>query len=181
MKRVPARTIVHLGNSGTIRYAQLEPARHDLSFQSNRGTSGIDGSLSTAVGAAMVSENQHLAILGDLSFVYDSNALWNRNFPSNLKIIVLNDKGGGIFRLLEGPDQMPFFDEFSVASHPVALEHMAKAFGMNFLYANDDYTLGNCLDTLFAAGSEKTLLEVDTSGSENSGIFKKFYTSIMQQ
>ncbi|MDF1570838.1 MAG: 2-succinyl-5-enolpyruvyl-6-hydroxy-3-cyclohexene-1-carboxylic-acid synthase [Bacteroidales bacterium] len=181
MKRVPAHTIVHVGNSGTIRYAQLEPARADLTFQSNRGTSGIDGSLSTAVGTAMVSEKQHLAVLGDLSFMYDSNALWNRNFPSNLKIIVLNDKGGGIFRLLDGPDRMPFFDEFSVAGHPVALEHMAKAFGMNFLYANDDYTLGSCLDTLFATGAEKTLLDVDTSGSENSGIFKKFYTSIKQQ
>jgi 2-succinyl-5-enolpyruvyl-6-hydroxy-3-cyclohexene-1-carboxylate synthase len=181
MKRVPANTKVHLGNSGTIRYAQLEPARPDLMFQSNRGTSGIDGSLSTAVGAAMVSENQHLAILGDLSFMYDSNALWNRSFPPNLQVIVLNDQGGGIFRLLDGPDKMPFFEEFSVAAHPVALEHMAKAFGMNFLYANNDYTLSKCLDTLFAGGSENLLLEVDTSASENSGIFKKFYSTIQQQ
>ena len=180
IKRVPAHTTVHLGNSGTIRYAQLEPARPDLAFQSNRGTSGIDGSLSTAVGAAMVSENQHLAILGDLSFMYDSNALWNRSFPPNLQVIVLNDKGGGIFRLLDGPDKMPFFEDFSVAAHPVALEHMAKAFGMNFLYANNDYTLSKCLDTLFADRSENLLLEVDTSGSENSGIFKKFYLSIQQ-
>jgi 2-succinyl-5-enolpyruvyl-6-hydroxy-3-cyclohexene-1-carboxylate synthase len=181
LKKVPANTTVHLGNSGTIRYAQLEPARHDLKFQSNRGTSGIDGSLSTAVGATIVSEDPHLAILGDLSFMYDSNALWNRNFPSNLKIIVLNDKGGGIFRLLDGPDQMPFFEEFSVAGHPVALEHIAKAFGMNFLYANNDYTLEKSLDTLFATGSENALLEVDTSGSENSGIFKQFYKSIQHQ
>lgn len=178
LARVPAHTTVHLGNSGTVRYAQMEPARHDLSFQSNRGTSGIDGSLSTAVGAAMVSKKPHLAILGDLSFMYDSNALWNGNFPSNLKIIVLNDKGGGIFRLLDGPDRMPFFGEFSVTHHPVAMEHLAKAFGMNFLYANNDYTLERSLDTLFAGEPGAGMLEVDTSGSENSGIFKLFYKSI---
>lgn len=178
LEKIPANTTVHLGNSGVIRYAQLKPARTDLRYQSNRGTSGIDGSLSTAVGAAMVSEELHVAIVGDLSFVYDSNALWNRNFPPNLKIIVLNDKGGGIFRLLDGPDRMPFFGEFSVTRHPVTLKHIVKAFGMNILLANNDYTLDECLDTLFKKGAAATVMEVDTSSSENSGIFKQFFNSI---
>ncbi len=178
MEKIPANTMVHLGNSGVIRYAQLLPARTDLRYQSNRGTSGIDGSLSTAVGAAMVSEKMHLAIIGDLSFVYDSNALWNRNFPSNLKIIILNDQGGGIFRLLDGPDRMPFFEEFSVTRHPVTIKHIVKAFGMNILPSNSDYTLDECLDTLFKKGAEATVLEVDTSTSENSGIFKQFFNAI---
>ncbi len=178
LEKIPVNTTVHLGNSGVIRYAQLLPARADLRYQSNRGTSGIDGSLSTAVGAAMVSEELHVAIVGDLSFVYDSNALWNRNFPPNLKIIVLNDKGGGIFRLLDGPDRMPFFGEFSVTRHPVTLKHIVKAFGMNILLANNDYTVDEGLDTLFEKGATATVMEVDTSSSENSGIFKQFFNSI---
>nr|MDA3821610.1 2-succinyl-5-enolpyruvyl-6-hydroxy-3-cyclohexene-1-carboxylic-acid synthase [Bacteroidales bacterium] len=76
IEAIPGNSTVHLGNSGTIRYSQLLPARPDLGYHSNRGTSGIDGSLSTAVGAAMVSEDLHVIILGDLSFGYDSNALW---------------------------------------------------------------------------------------------------------
>ena len=81
MEKVPEGTVVHLGNSATIRNAQLFKARRGLRYCSNRGTSGIDGSVSAAVGAAMVSEDPHLLLLGDLSFVYDYNALWNKNFP----------------------------------------------------------------------------------------------------
>ncbi|MCK4746039.1 MAG: 2-succinyl-5-enolpyruvyl-6-hydroxy-3-cyclohexene-1-carboxylic-acid synthase, partial [Bacteroidales bacterium] len=91
VSRVPSGTVMHLGNSATIRYSQLTPMRKDLLYYSNRGTSGIDGCVSSAVGAALVSEKMHLLVLGDLSFVYDSNALWNKDFPDNLKIVVMND------------------------------------------------------------------------------------------
>ncbi|MEX0987259.1 MAG: 2-succinyl-5-enolpyruvyl-6-hydroxy-3-cyclohexene-1-carboxylic-acid synthase [Bacteroidales bacterium] len=178
---IPGGSTVHLGNSGTIRYAQLQPTRQDLAYYSNRGTSGIDGSLSAAVGAAMVSTGLHVIVLGDLSFVYDSNALWNREFPGNLKIIILNDKGGGIFRLLDGPDRMPFFEKFSVASHPVTIQHIAKAFGIDHKYANDKATLLTTLPTLFSADSGAVVFEVDTSESENSSIFKQFFKSIHNQ
>ncbi len=97
LSAAPSGSIIHLGNSSTIRYSQVLPHRKDLSYYSNRGTSGIDGCVSTAVGAAMVSEQMHILLVGDLSFVYDSNALWNSKFPDNLKIVVLNDGGEGSF------------------------------------------------------------------------------------
>ncbi len=178
LSQVPPDTTVHLGNSGTIRYSQLASIRTDLTCHSNRGTSGIDGSLSAAVGAAMVSPGPHLAILGDLGFVYDSNALWNKNFPNSLKIIVLNDQGGGIFRLLDGPSRMPFFEEFSVTSHPVSLQHLTEAFGLKHLYASDMTGLINALATLFSGDTGPALLEVNTSKSENSAIFKQFFKSL---
>ena len=108
----PSGSVIHLGNSSAIRYSQILPQRGDLTYYSNRGTSGIDGCVSAAVGAAMVSGLLHILLVGDLSFVYDSNAMWNKDFPANLKIVVLNDGGGGIFRLLEGPIKMEFFEEF---------------------------------------------------------------------
>jgi 2-succinyl-5-enolpyruvyl-6-hydroxy-3-cyclohexene-1-carboxylate synthase len=175
LNAVHAHTIVHLGNSATIRNSQLLPARPDLEYYSNRGISGIDGSLSTAVGSAMVSDHQHLLLIGDLSFVYDSNALWNRNFPENLKIIVLNDGGGGIFRLLEGPDRMDFFEEFSITHHPVSLELLSGAFGRSFGRARDFGELDRLMETLFASGTGLTVVEVDTTSSENSRIFKQLF------
>lgn len=171
----PGGTVLHLGNSSTIRYSQLLPVRHDLVYHSNRGTSGIDGSLSTAVGAAMVSENLHLLLLGDLSFVYDSNALWNQRFPDNLKIVVLNDGGGGIFRLLKGPDQMDFFEEFSVTHHPVSLELLSQAFGREFQRVNSMEGLNKKMAHLFQPGSSLEILEVDATERENSRIFKEFF------
>lgn len=176
MEAVPPQTVIHLGNSATIRLSQLLRARPDLQYFSNRGVSGIDGSLSTAVGAAMVSDQQHLLVLGDLSFVYDSNALWNKHFPDNLKIVVLNDGGGGIFRLLDGPDKMDFFEEFSVTHHPVSLELLSSAFGRRFARASSLEELAHHMKTLCTPGKSLSVLEVDTTTSENSRIFKALFT-----
>jgi 2-succinyl-5-enolpyruvyl-6-hydroxy-3-cyclohexene-1-carboxylate synthase len=176
LQHVPSQTVLHLGNSTTVRFSQVLQARSDLLYYSNRGTSGIDGSLSSAVGAAMVSGRQHLLILGDLSFVYDSNGLWNKDFPENLKIVVMNDGGGGIFRLLDGPDQMDFFEEFSVTHHPVSLELLSGAFGRRFARATGMEELEREIAKLCSNGSGLSVLEVDTAGSENSRIFKALYS-----
>jgi 2-succinyl-5-enolpyruvyl-6-hydroxy-3-cyclohexene-1-carboxylate synthase len=171
----PEACTVHLGNSSVIRYSQLFPGREGLAYFSNRGTSGIDGSVSAAVGAAMVSEKLHLLLVGDLSFVYDSNALWNKNFPRNLKIVVINDGGGGIFRLLDGPDRMDFFEEFSVTHHPVSLELLTQSFGREFRRANQMDEVIRDVEALFHPDSSLSIVEVDTSKSENSRIFKEFF------
>jgi 2-succinyl-5-enolpyruvyl-6-hydroxy-3-cyclohexene-1-carboxylate synthase len=172
---LPKSAVVHLGNSATIRNSQFIPVRKDLSYFSNRGTSGIDGSVSTAVGAALVSDRLHVLLVGDLSFVYDSNALWNQKFPQNLRIIVLNDSGGGIFRLLEGPDRMDFFEEFSVTHHPVSLELLSQSFGRRFQRACNGEELNAKLTLLLQPESTLSVLEVDTTDSENSRIFKAFF------
>jgi 2-succinyl-5-enolpyruvyl-6-hydroxy-3-cyclohexene-1-carboxylate synthase len=175
LQALPPETIVHLGNSSTVRYAQLIASRPDLSYFANRGTSGIDGSVSAAVGAAMISDAQHLLVVGDLSFVYDSNALWNKDFPKNLKIVVLNDGGGGIFRLLDGPGNMDFFEEFSVTHHPVSLELLSGAFGRKFGRATNMDELVQLTDILLDAGAGRSVLEVDLTKSENSLIFKELF------
>ncbi len=175
LSAVPMDAVVHLGNSSTIRYAQLIPLRSDLTYYANRGTSGIDGCVSTAVGAALVSDQPHILLVGDLSFVYDSNSLWNYQFPENLKIIVINDGGGGIFRLLDGPDKMGFFEEFQVTHHPVSLELLSQSFGRGFQRAKNSEELSDKLEILFQPGSTLSILEVDTTSSENSRIFKEFF------
>jgi len=174
MKQVPGGWVVHLGNSSTVRYSQLLALRGDLSYYSNRGSSGIDGCLSTAVGAAMVSEQMHLLVLGDLSFVYDSNGLWNRDFPNNLKIVVLNDGEGGIFRLLKGPSDMPFFEDYSLSPHPVDPAALAAAFGREVRVVKKKEALEAGLQMLFGPASALDILEVRTMDSENSRIFKDF-------
>ncbi|MFO7933534.1 MAG: 2-succinyl-5-enolpyruvyl-6-hydroxy-3-cyclohexene-1-carboxylic-acid synthase [Bacteroidales bacterium] len=174
LSTVPAKTVIHAGNSSVIRYSQLLPRRSDLRYLANRGTSGIDGTVSSAVGAAMVSEELHLLVVGDLGFVYDSNALWNKDFPDNLRILVVNDGGGGIFRLLEGPERMPFFEEFSVTHHPVSLDLLTRSFGRKVRRAAGLEELEEELASLFRTGADTTVLEADTSGSENSRIFKEF-------
>src|SRR5690554_8127124 len=85
---------LHLSNSSVIRYAQLFDPIKSVSYFCNRGTSGIDGSTSTAIGNAIVGENKlHTFITGDISFFYDSNAFWNHHVPSNFRVFLINKIG----------------------------------------------------------------------------------------
>ena len=116
---MPKNMQLQLSNSSTIRYAQFFNFDKRIDVFCNRGTSGIDGSTSTAIGAAVVSKKETLCVTGDLSFLYDSNALWNNYIPSNFKIIVINNGGGGIFRILPGEKNTNNFDTFFETKHQV--------------------------------------------------------------
>lgn len=103
LNNLPKDCIVHYANSSVVRYSNLFDLRcKNYTSFANRGTSGIDGSTSTAVGYASKSNKLNVLITGDISFLYDSNGLWNQNYPNNLKIIVINNGGGGIFDIIEG-------------------------------------------------------------------------------
>ena len=140
---IPDDTLVVLGNSSVIRYSQLFSANPSAHYYSNRGVSGIDGSLSTASGIAFASSKLTLAILGDLGFLYDSNALWNRELPENLRILVINNQGGGIFHILKGPSEHPGFKKFIEAHHPVNIHKLAEAYGLKYFFAENDPLTGS--------------------------------------
>ena len=112
-ENIPENSIIHYGNSSVVRYSNLfDLKRKKLTAFANRGTSGIDGSLSTAVGYATKSDKINTLIIGDISFIYDSNGLWNNKLPKNLRIIVINNGGGGIFDIIDGAKDSPVNQEF---------------------------------------------------------------------
>jgi 2-succinyl-5-enolpyruvyl-6-hydroxy-3-cyclohexene-1-carboxylate synthase len=96
LKAIPIGSNIQLGNSSPVRYAQFFPLNPAFFYNSNRGTSGIDGNVSTAVGASYKTKAPVTLIVGDIAFFYDSNGLWNRYLSDNLRIILLNNGGGGI-------------------------------------------------------------------------------------
>ncbi|MAJ31655.1 MAG: 2-succinyl-5-enolpyruvyl-6-hydroxy-3-cyclohexene-1-carboxylic-acid synthase, partial [Flavobacteriaceae bacterium] len=102
-KNLPSAIDLHLANSSSVRYSQLMPLNKTCVVYSNRGTSGIEGSTSTAIGGHQADPDKFVVLItGDLSFFYDINALWSNYIKSNFRIILLNNKGGGIFRILPG-------------------------------------------------------------------------------
>lgn len=121
-KMLPKNIQLQLSNSATIRYAQLFKIAPSAQVFCNRGTSGIDGSTSTAVGAALASKLPTVFVTGDLSFFYDSNALWNNYIPQNFKIIVVNNGGGGIFRILPGEKDTEIFDTYFETKHNLSTD-----------------------------------------------------------
>jgi len=136
LESIPDNSLVQISNSSIIRYAQLFDVKQSLQVFCNRGTSGIDGSTSTAIGAAFANEKQTVFITGDLSFFYDSNALWNKSIPQNFRIILLNNSGGGIFKIIPGPkttNALPYFE----TTHSLTAEHLAKMFEFEYQTAKD--------------------------------------------
>ncbi len=174
--RVPENNILHLANSSTIRYAQLFNWKENLKIYCNRGTSGIDGSISTSVGAAMVSEEPVLMITGDLSFFYDSNALWNNYIPKNFRIIILNNRGGGIFRILPGEKNTETFDTFFETVHDLNAKPVCDLFGFEYESANSSEEINERLNSFFRPSEKPKVLEIFTPRKVNDEVLLEYFS-----
>ena len=176
---LPKNSQLQISNSSSIRYAQLFDIEKSIEVFSNRGTSGIDGSTSTAIGAAVGSKKPNVFIAGDIGFLYDSNALWNNYIPKNFKIILINNGGGGIFRILPGHDETPVFNTFFETSHCLTAEHLAKMHDFNYLTASNENTLEENLKVLFSNDEKPTLLEVFTPTLENDKVLLQYFKELV--
>ena len=172
---VPKNYVVQLGNSSTVRYAQLIKWDGSQKIYCNRGTSGIDGSVSTAIGAAMISEEPTLLVCGDLSFFYDSNALWNNYIPPNFRIIIFNNEGGGIFRILPGNKNTENFDTFFETTHHLNAGSLCKMFGFEYSSANSSEEIRTNLNEFFSASEKPKLLEIFTPRKVNDEVLLKYF------
>jgi 2-succinyl-5-enolpyruvyl-6-hydroxy-3-cyclohexene-1-carboxylate synthase len=173
MHAIPQQAIVELGNSSSIRYAQLVGSRSDLHYYSNRGVSGIDGCLSAAVGTALALEQLTLAIIGDMSLGYDSNALWNKKLPANLRIAVLNNEGGGIFDLIDGPSAQKGFEDFYLAHHPLDMQKLAETYNLNYFCCINSKQLLDILPAFLNSSGKAGILEIKTERRNNTAVFSE--------
>lgn len=178
---IPADSVVHLGNSSPVRYALIAAATKGVEYFGNRGTSGIDGPLSTAVGFASESEKINTIILGDLSFFYDSNALWNKYVGKNLRVIVINNRGGNIFSLIKGPGESPAFHEHFFTENNVKAEGIAKTFGLDYFKAENSDELQNSLKSFYSDKRQSpALLEIFTDAELNTQTFRGLFKFVKQ-
>lgn len=172
--------MLHLSNSSAIRYAQLFDLNSSITVFCNRGTSGIDGCTSTAIGAAVANEKSTVLIAGDIGFLYDSNALWNEYIPKNFKIILINNGGGGIFRILPGHEETPVFNTFFETSHCLTAEQLAKMYGFEYSIASDENSLSKSLNALYSQNEKPSILEVFTPTRENDKILLQYFQELVE-
>ncbi len=175
LKRVPRNYKLQLGNSSVIRYVQLfDDGRENLHF-SNRGTAGIDGSSSTAVGMAWASDDPVLLVTGDVSFFYDSNAFFNHVVPSSLRILLIHNGGGGIFRIIKGPSQSNALGEYFETQHRTSAEGIAASYGLDYKSVENEADWIDGLDWLLDRGEGPRILEVSTPGDRNADILIEYF------
>ncbi|WP_343611045.1 2-succinyl-5-enolpyruvyl-6-hydroxy-3-cyclohexene-1-carboxylic-acid synthase [Chryseobacterium oranimense] len=173
---IPENYNIHFSNSSAIRYAQLFDFGKRKMY-CNRGTSGIDGSTSTAMGFAIKNANPTLLITGDLSFFYDINGLWNQYIPPFVRIIIFNNGEGNIFKIIPGPGNANpnTLDEFIATKHRKHAEHLAKHFGFSYIKVEDEPTLDRVLENFFKPGLQPKILEVNTYGKNSADVQKAYF------
>nr|WP_305145917.1 2-succinyl-5-enolpyruvyl-6-hydroxy-3-cyclohexene-1-carboxylic-acid synthase [Bacteroides nordii] len=177
IQALPQQCALHLANSSAVRYAQLFTVPATVEVCCNRGTSGIEGSLSTAVGYAAASDKLNFVVIGDLSFFYDMNALWNGNFGANLRILLLNNGGGEIFHTLPGLEMSGTSHKFITAVHKASAKGWAEDRGFLYQKVEDEVQLEEAMQ-LFTQPEPMTqpvLVEVFTNKNKDARILKDFY------
>jgi len=177
-KTLPNAIQLQLSNSATIRYAQLFNFNESIDVFCNRGTSGIDGCTSTAIGAAYTSDKPTVFITGDLSFLYDSNALWNNYIPNSFKIILINNGGGGIFRILPGDKNSENFKTFLETKHQFTAEYLCKMYGLDYASVNNEAQLKNSLTSFFKNSNSPQLIEIFTPSEINDRVLIDYFKFI---
>lgn len=183
MGSLPEKSTLHLANSSAVRYAQLFNIGEGVEVCSNRGTNGIEGSLSTAVGYAVSNRDRHnYVVIGDLSFFYDMNGIWNRNVGGNLRIMLLNNGCGEIFHALPGLKMEEELASFVTATHDKTARGWAGEAGFEYIAVHNPEELDAAILVLTreSVDAKPVLVEVFTDKHEDVRLLKEYYRTLKQ-
>jgi 2-succinyl-5-enolpyruvyl-6-hydroxy-3-cyclohexene-1-carboxylate synthase len=174
---LPDAIELHMANSSVVRYMQLFDPASTIKYWCNRGTSGIDGSSSTAVGASVAGKNKlHVLISGDISFFYDSNAFLNQYTNGNLRIILINNSGGGIFRIIPGPKATKQLENYFEATHDMNAKGICETANIQYEKVSNLTDLTLSLEKFFEFDDERPkLLEIFTPKEVNAVMLNDFF------
>jgi 2-succinyl-5-enolpyruvyl-6-hydroxy-3-cyclohexene-1-carboxylate synthase len=174
LDQLPQNTNLHLANSMSVRYANfigLHASHHSVQVFSNRGTSGIDGCTSTAVGHSLVSSKLNVLITGDVAFFYDRNAFWHNYDTGNLRILVLNNHGGLIFNMIDGPASQPEAAEYFITRQQLNASKLCEEFNFEHLKLDNRRKLKNLVKAFFEDDGKTKVLEAESDLSTNRKTF----------
>lgn len=177
---IPTQSILHFANSMPVRYANLCGIRADqqVAVFANRGVSGIDGCLSTAVGAALGTDKLVTLFIGDVAFFYDRNGLWNSYLPKNLRIVLFNNQGGHIFRMIDGSSQQPELETYFETPHSLTAERTAADAQIDYVCCEDVSALTESLPAFFEPGEKAKLLEIKSDKWTNQAEFARYKAAV---
>jgi len=176
MKSLPHDSHLHLANSMPVRLANfigLQAEQSNIEVFANRGTSGIDGTNGTAMGASMATDKPVVLLTGDMAFLYDRNAFWHNYPQGNFRVIVLNNHGGGIFGMIDGPVNQDEFEEYFLTNQPLTARKTAEEFGLGYIVAENEDQLNDEIGGFFSKSKAPKILEIITDNSANQAIFKR--------
>lgn len=174
INKIPSKALLHISNSNNIRLAAFFDIDSSVNVYCNRGAHGIDGSMSAFIGQAHVSNRISFLMIGDLSFFYDMNALWNQYIGNNIRILVCNNSGGAIFHTYPNTKNVPSLDEHIAAAHETSVKDWVISRGFKYLCAYDKEELDQKMNELVSVESDRPiLLEVFTDKDVDAESMRK--------
>ena len=180
-KNLPSACNLHLANSMAVRYANfigLNSQHDSIRVFANRGTSGIDGCTSTSVGHCFASDVPNILITGDLAFFYDRNAFWHNYSIPNLRIVLLNNHGGIIFKMIDGPGDTSEADEYFITRQRLTAKHLCEEFAIPYLKVDHKRKLKNLLKDFFEFDGTPKVLELESDLASNKLLFENLKQKI---
>lgn len=188
LKALPEKCVLHLANSSAVRYAQFYTLPSGVEVCCNRGTSGIEGSLSAAAGYAACSDKPNFVVIGDLSFFYDMNALWNSHIHPNLRILLLNNGGGEIFQTLPGLKPDEYTNRYVTASHQTSAKGWATDRGFAYTAVRNAEELDTAINAFTRTEqpgeqpcTQPLFIEVFTDKAEDVQLLKEYYHQLKNE
>lgn len=175
LNSLPEETNLFLSNGTSVRYGQIIPYKPTHATYSNRGVSGIEGSTSTAIGGSLLYDRTTCLITGDMSFMYDISALGIGLTSRLMKIIVLDNGGGDIFRFIGATKNLPIREKYLCIGKEIPVDLHAAANGWAYFYADSEKKLHAELEEFFSTGISPSILHIDTRNCpDNAEILTKF-------
>ncbi len=172
-KKLPATANLFLSNGMPVRYADLFSLRGHACY-GNRGVSGIEGCTSTAIGASLPYGGMTILVTGDLSMTYDLGALATRLMPERMRIIVIDNGGGGIFRFVSTTRRLSERERFWCADTSLPVEGLAKAFGLGYFEASSEAELHRELPKFLSPQAGASILRIVVDPQSSADTLRHF-------
>ncbi len=180
MNKMPEKSILNLGNSTTIRIAEYFDINKNIKIYCNRGVNGIDGCMSSYVGQSAITDKLSFLIIGDLTFFYDMNGLWNRYINKNMRIMLINNEGAALFHFNQGLKKFPTLNENVAAEHFTSAKGWVESLGFKYICSKNKEEFDKNLEEFIKDDSEMPILfEVFTKKEDDAAEQKEFFNSYL--
>lgn len=179
LEKLPTKSHLHIANSSSVRNVQLFDLDDTIRVYCNRGTNGIESTVPSTIGFASVHEGITYLLIGDLSFFYGLNALWNIQQIKNIRILLINNSGGGIFHLLPKLNESSSLEKFVAAEHQTSAMKWVEAADLKYLSAKNENELNNALNSFMDENTPQSIiLEVHTDMEISKKVFQEYYQKL---
>ena len=181
VKALPKNSEFHIANSTSVRLISHFDIDPSIEVYCNRGANGIDGSASAYMGMACDNDKKAFLLIGDLSFFYDINSLWNNYVSPNMRIVLNNNEGATLFHYTVGLKNVPTLDQNIAAGHNATAKGWVESRGFEYIAVRDEKELEQALARMQEDTEKPIFIEIFTDKEQDAQVLKSVYAKFEEK